>query len=128
MKRRILLLLTITGIVITVAAVAAQKQPGYLFLERAAKFQGTNPPVAVLVEMGLKDESPTDWSNRATITGAKVANREGYRFRDDKDKPDKLTDGGWQASSHRGIRLPQGMPAVARQEPIATVGVIFHLT
>src|SRR5205823_8128314 len=51
--------------------------------------------------------------------------REGYRFRP-KDG-DELTENGWKASSHRGLRVPARNPAVARIEGIATVGVVLHL-
>ena len=74
--------------------------------------------------MGLKDETPTVWSSRATVAGAKVVHREGYRFRDG----DKLTEpDGWEASSRHALKAPKGMPAVTRQEGIATVGVVLHL-
>ena len=64
--------------------------------------------------------------HRATVTGARVVHREGYRFR--SGEGDKLTDpDGWQASSHRGLRLPPRQPALLRLEPIATVGVVVHL-
>src|SRR5262249_19365264 len=86
--------------------------------------EGAPPPAAVLIEMGLKDERPTDWSSRAAVAGAKVVHREGYRFR----REDRLTDpGGWKASSHRGLRLPPRNPVTARLEGIATVGVVLHL-
>jgi hypothetical protein len=67
---------------------------------------------------------PTKWSNRATVQGARVVHREGYRFRKDDQlvQPD-----GWDVSSHRGLRVPPRNPAVSRMEGIATVGVVLHL-
>ena len=34
---------------------------------------------------------------------------------------------GWEVSSHRGLRVPRGQPAVARMEGIVPVGVVLHL-
>ncbi len=130
MKRRLLLLLVSVCIVIAVAAwahYAQQQKPAageLLLLQWAKKAKMDMPPVAILIEMGLKDTEPTDWSGKATVTGAKVVRREGYRFRDD----DKLIEpDGWQAKSRRPIRVPRNNPAVAKQEGIASVGVVFHL-
>src|SRR5688572_4280133 len=98
MKRRRVLLLAVTGILIALAATASQKKDGLLLLEWAAKAPAETPPVALLIEMGLTDEKPTPWASRASVSGAKVAHREGYRFRDG----DKLVEpNGWEASSHR---------------------------
>src|SRR5262249_30008576 len=33
----------------------------------------------------------------------------------------------WQASSHRGMRVPAKNPAVSKMEPLATVGVVLQL-
>ncbi|HXG09170.1 MAG TPA: hypothetical protein VNK04_05215, partial [Gemmataceae bacterium] len=125
MKRRPLLLLTVSGVMIAVAAVGFQKKPGgLLLLEWAGKSAEPRPPVAVLIELGLKDERPINWSGRATVTGARVVHREGYRFRDG----DKLIDPDrWEASSHRPLRLPKGQPALTKIEGMATVGVVLHL-
>jgi hypothetical protein len=126
MKRRNLVLLSAAVAIVTVAVVAAQRQPPsrLLVLEWAARAEGRTPPTAVLIEMGLKDLQARDWSGQATVTGAKAVHREGYRFR----KEDKLTDpNGWEASSHRGLRVPPKNPAVSKMEPIATVGVVLHL-
>jgi len=58
------------------------------------------------------------------VQGAKVVKREGYRFR----TGDKLRKGNaWKASSRRAIRAPKGKPAITKLEPIASVGVVFHL-
>jgi hypothetical protein len=124
MKRQAVLFLAGAGVLLALAALAAQKKPGLLLLDWAAKGSHEAPPVAVLIEMGLKDENPTSWSGEATVSGAKVVHREGYRFRDG----DKLVDpAGWEASSHRGLRVPPRQPQVARTEGIATVGVALHL-
>jgi hypothetical protein len=125
MNRRHLLLLAAVGVMVVVAALGFQKKTDkLLLLEWAGKAHNDRPPTAVLIELGLKDEAPADWSGRAAVTGAKVVHREGYRFRD-KDKlidPDR-----WEASSHRPLRLPKGNPALARTEGIATIGVVLHL-
>jgi hypothetical protein len=109
---------------VALAALAAQKKPGLLLLDWAAKGAHEAPPVAVLLELGVKDDAPTPWSGTATVGGARVVRREGYRFR----KEDKLVEpDGWEASSHRGLRVPPRQPQVARTEGIATVGVVLHL-
>jgi len=125
MKRKSFLFLAVLGVMVALAVMGAQKKkPTLLVLEWAAKASGDKPPVAILIEMGLKDTNPTSWSSRATVTGAKVKHREGYRFR----TGDKLIEpNGWEASSHRGLRVPQGQPQVARMEGNATVGVVLHL-
>jgi hypothetical protein len=126
-RRRALLLATAIGIAVF-AAVYAQKQPQagkLLILEWANKSSLETPPVAVLIEFGQKDTNPTDWSGKATVSGAKIVHREGYRFREKAG--DKLTDDGWTMKSHRGLRVPQNQPAVAKMEGIATVGVVLQL-
>jgi hypothetical protein len=124
MKRRYVLCLAALIAMITVAALAPKKESKLLVLEWAAKSSLETPPVAVLIEMGLTDKDPTSWSNQATITGAKVVHREGYRFR----KGDKLVGkDGWETSSHRGLRVPPRSPQISKLEPIATVGVVLHL-
>jgi hypothetical protein len=127
-RRRALLLATAIGIAVF-AAVYAQKQPAnckLLILEWANKSSLETPPVAILIEFGQKDINPTDWSGKATVTGAKIVHREGYRFRT-KDG-DKLDDpDGWTMKSHRGMRVPPGNPAVSKMEGIATIGVVLHL-
>jgi hypothetical protein len=113
--------------VFVLAAIFAQKKPAssLLVLDWASKCSLERPPLAVLIEFGHKDTTPVDWSGEVTAANAKIVHREGYRFR--PGAGDKLTDAGWKASSHRGIRVPQGQPAVARQEGIATIGVVLHL-
>jgi hypothetical protein len=124
MKRRYILCLAALIAMITVAALAPKKESKLLVLEWAGKSSMETPPVAVLIEMGLTDKDPTSWSNQATVTGAKVVHREGYRFR----KGDKLVGkDGWEASSHRGLRVPPRSPQISKMEPIATVGVVLHL-
>jgi hypothetical protein len=126
MKRRPFLLLTALGVMAAVAALAAQRPKGgkLLLLEWAAKSSLETPPTAVLIELGLHDEAPTSWNGRATLTGAKVVRREGYRFR----AGDRLTDpDGWEASSHRPIALPPRNPVLARIEGLVSVGVVLHL-
>src|SRR5712692_2833366 len=108
MKRRIILFLLAAGIMVGAAAIGPQKKSNLLLLEWAAKSKMEVPPVAIVIEMGLRDEQPTSWSGHATVEGAKVVKREGYRFRAE----DKLTEpDGWEASSHRVLRPPLGNPA-----------------
>jgi hypothetical protein len=123
MKRAALLLVAVAGM-ICIAALASQKKTGLLVLEWAAKEKAPATPVAILIEMGLKDQQPTAWIGRASVTGAKVVHREGYRFR----PGDKLVEpDGWEASSRRQGTAPANNPALARQMRIAWVGVVLHL-
>src|SRR5579864_1777332 len=127
-RRRALLLATAIGIAVF-AAVYAQKQPAngkLLILEWANKSSLDTPPVAVLIEFGQKDTNPTDWSGKATVTGAKIVHREGYRFRS-KDGDQLNEPDGWSMKSHRGMRVPPRNPAVSKMEGLATVGVVLHL-
>jgi hypothetical protein len=136
MKRRHVLLVAALATMIVLAALAKPTSSKLLVLEWANKAAAETPPVAILIEMGLvekgeKETKPKDWSGQAKVTGAKIVHREGYRFRKEDKKEDKLTEpDGWEASSHRGLRLPKGpaIAAVAKLEPIATVGVVLHLT
>jgi hypothetical protein len=114
------------GLMVGIAALAQPKKPALTALDWAGKSSLDAPPAAVLVELGLKDDKPIPWTGKATVTGARVVHREGYRFRPQQDK---LVDpDGWEASSHWALRAPKGMPAVTRQEGVATVGVVLHLT
>src|SRR5262245_18589535 len=118
MKRRYALSLAALGLMLVIAAVGSQQpKPRLLLLDWAAKAQESTPPAAVLIELGVKDARPTAWSGRATITGARVVHRQGYRFRDGDQlaAPD-----GWQASSHRPLRAPPRNPAVAAMEGMAS--------
>jgi hypothetical protein len=111
---------------VALAALAAPKKQGLLQLEWAASGKHEAPPVAVLIELGVKDSRPTPWSGSATVSGAKVVHREGYRFRDG----DKLVEpSGWEAASHRGLLVPPGPAGVAlsRQEGNSAVGIVLHL-
>jgi hypothetical protein len=126
MKRRLVLCVAVTGVMVALAALAAPKKQGLLLLEWAARGNHEAPPVAVLIELGVKDTRPTPWSGSATVNGAKVVHREGYRFRDG----DRLVEpSGWEASSHRGLRVPAGPAGVviSRQEGTAGIGIVLHL-
>lgn len=123
--KRAFLLVAALGFMLAVSALALQNAPrGFPLLDWAGKASAETPTIALVIEMGLKDETPRDWSGRASVSGAKVVRREGYRFR----KGDSLTDpDGWQAQSHKAIRGVAGKPAIGALEPIATVGVVLHL-
>jgi hypothetical protein len=124
MKRRALLIFSATVGMLALAALARQRPANLLVLEWASKAKMPAPPVAVLIEFGVKDGQPTAWAGRASVEGARVVHREGYRFR----AGDKLVEpDGWIASSHRAMRVPPRNPAVAKMEGIATVGVVLHL-
>src|SRR4051794_4149489 len=114
------LLLAATGVMIFIAAFGSQKKAsGLLLLDWAAKADEKAPPVAVLIELGLKDNKPTPWPGSATVKGAKVVHREGYRFRADDAlvAPDS-----WKATSHRPLRLPpKPQPALTKTEGIASI-------
>jgi hypothetical protein len=121
--KRCALFLTL-AVLVGLAAFAARHRPDLLVLDWAGKSSLEKPPVAILIEMGLGDKKPADWSGHASLTGAKVVHREGYRFR----QQDKLiAPDGWQAASHRGLRVPPNAPQVSKMEGIATVGVVLHL-
>jgi hypothetical protein len=128
MNRKRIGLAAVTVTVLIIAALFAQKkQPKTLLvLDWAAKSSLERPPSAVLIEFGHKDEAPTDWAGEATVTGAKIVHREGYRFR--PKAGDELTATGWKASSRHGIRMPVRNANAARIEGIATIGVVLHLT
>src|SRR6516225_11347955 len=103
MKRRNPLILAAAVIIVSVALLASQEKKGnLLLLDWAGKAKAAAPPVAVLIEMGLTDKQPQDWSGEAKVSGAKIVHREGYRFR----PTDKITGPGrgdsesWQVSSH----------------------------
>jgi hypothetical protein len=126
MRRQQALLLAALGVMVVIAALGQQKQAPdrLLVLEWARKAAAETPPAAVLIEMGRKDAQAKPWSGTATVAGARVVHREGYRFR----ASDKLVEpDGWQASSHRPLRAPPRMPAAVTLEPFASVGVLLHL-
>jgi hypothetical protein len=124
-SRSIVLVAVAVAAMIATVALSEKKKSGLLLLEWANRGSKERPPAAVLIEMGMKDREPAQWSGRAVVTGAKVVEREGYRFRpDDKlSEPDR-----WETSSHWGLRVPPRNPAVRMMEGIATVGVVLHLS
>jgi hypothetical protein len=127
MKRRTLLFLVVVGGMIALAALArGPKNNNLLLLDWASKSSTDAPPVAVLIELGLKDKQPTPWNGKAVVSGAKVVRREGYCFR----PSDKLVEpDAWEASSHRALRLPaMAMPQVVQNERISTVGIVLQLS
>jgi hypothetical protein len=122
--KRGLLSVTVLAAMVGVSGLALQQHPQLLLITWAHNGPPETPPAAVLIEMGIQDPKPRDWSGRATIRGATVAERSGYRFR----TGDQLTvPDGWKAASHRAIRAPEFNPAVNKMEPVATVGVVLHL-
>src|SRR5436853_7589967 len=64
MKRHPVLLLTVMVAMIALAALGAPKKPGLLLLDWATRSSTEPPPVAILIEMGLKDERPRSGSHR----------------------------------------------------------------
>ena len=123
MKRALVFVLAL-ALVLGVSALAVQEKRAFPPLDWAAKANAGPPRVALLLEFGLKDNDGRDWSGAATVTGARVVHREGYRFRAD----DKLVGGeAWEAASHRGLRVPPKSPQVSKMERIATVGVVYEL-
>ncbi len=123
MKHALLLVIAL-ALVLGVSALAVQEKRAFPLLDWAAKAAPETPRVALLLEFGLKDNDARDWSGEATVTGAKVVHREGYRFRAE----DTLVGTkAWAASSHRGLRVPKASPQVSKMERIATVGVVLHL-
>src|SRR5262245_51829928 len=138
--RRYLLLFASTAVMLTFALLGSQPRARLLLLDWSSRAQPERAPVTVLIEMGLKDKTPTSWSGQATVEGARVVGREGYRFIDD----DRLTEpASWTASSHRAVRpvrrRPRAQPTAAPTPPssqalaaqaaarLATVGVVLHL-
>jgi hypothetical protein len=126
MRRRTAFVIAL-GVMAAVGLLAAQKPRAagrLLLLEWADKSTLDTPPVAVLIELGLREDAPHSWAGKATISGARVVHREGYHFRDG----DRLIEpDGWDASSRRPIRVPPRQPAVARTEGIDRVGIVLHL-
>ncbi len=124
MKRRSVLVLAVTGAMIAIATLAAQKKSTLLMLDWAAK-GAKQAPVAILIEFGLKDQQPTAWSGRAAVQGAKVVHREGFRFH----QKDKLVQpNGWEASTHQQPRRANMAPAMRRLFATAPVGIVLHLS
>lgn len=123
MIRKCLLWLGCVGLLGLLVALAQPKPQGLLLLQWAKANPEPAKNVAVLLEMGLNDTEPTDWSGKVQLQGGRIVHREGYRFRD----TDAIEGDGWTAHSRRPIRLPKGQPALARLEGIDSVGVVFHL-
>ncbi len=126
MRRRLALAMTATAAMLALAALAPSPQKTSLpVLDWAARSDAPRPPVAVLIEMGVKDAEPRAWNGRFAVRGAQVVHQEGYRFR----PGDRLVGGaGWEASSHRGLRAPKGQGKLTTAlEPNASVGVVLHL-
>src|SRR5262249_40740818 len=122
--KRILSLGLAIALIFVMVVFALQPGGGIPLLDWAKKAPAGTPRVAILLEFGNNDTSYRDWSGQATVTGAKVVHREGYRFRED----DKLVGAnGWQAKSRSQIRAPNSKPAVAKMETPASVGVVLHL-
>nr|BAL53965.1 hypothetical conserved protein [uncultured Planctomycetota bacterium] len=123
MRRKCLLGLVCLGLVSLLLALAQPKPQGLLLLEWAKAAAEPAKEVAVLLEMGLTDTEPSDWSGKAHVSGGRMVQREGYRFRD----KDAIQGDSWSAHTRRPIRLPKGQPALARMEGIDSVGIVFHL-
>jgi hypothetical protein len=121
MVRKTTLVLAAAAAMFAVALWAVQKTPGLLVLDWSAKAGAEKAPVAVLVELGLKDNKATAWNGHASVTGAKVVHREGYRFHAE----DALTDPDGFKASTRFTGTNRPVPPNAR---FATVGVVLHLT
>src|ERR1043166_5110008 len=104
MRRKRIGVAVLAVFVFVLAAIFAQKKPAgtLLVLDWASKSSLERPPTAVLIEFGHKDTNPTDWSGGVSASNAKIVHREGYRFR--PKEADALTEKGWRASSHRGLR------------------------
>ncbi len=123
MKRSIVIVVSLATMLV-VTALARQRGEAPAAHTWAANALKEPPPLAVLLEFGVKDADVYDWSGSAKIEGARVVHREGYRFRAE----DKLVaPDGWQASSHRPLRGAAGQPLINKLEPIAPVGVVLHL-
>src|SRR2546427_6635788 len=123
--KRALLIVASFSVMALVAAFAWQRPEPNTPQTWASRAMAETPTVAVLVELGVKDVDARDWSGQASVEGAKILHCEGYRFR----KGDKLVGlDAWEASSHRAIRAPKGMPQITKLEPIASVGIVLHLS
>jgi hypothetical protein len=127
LMKRPLLLLAAVGILTALAGLAAPRTPGLLVQRWADKARLEAPPAAVLIELGVRDQKITAWSGRATVEGARVVEREGYRF----ESGDKLIGAdAWRAASHRPLNLAPGdyIPARALAGAgLPTVGIVLRL-
>src|SRR5690349_14977477 len=90
MKRHPGLFIAVAAVMVAVAAFADKKPEKLLILDWAAKSGDPAPPAAVLIELGLKDKIPTPWAGTATVSGARLVRRDGYRFwkKDELVEPD----------------------------------------
>jgi hypothetical protein len=121
MIRKATLVLAAAVTMLAVALLAVQKKPNQLLLlDWSAKAGEAKAPVAVLVELGLKDKEATVWEGHVSVTGAKVVRREGYRFH----AADKLADPDGFKATTRFTGTNRPIPPNARY---ATVGVVLHL-
>jgi hypothetical protein len=122
--KRILSFVAALMLVLVAIAFALQPVSNFPYLDWAKKAAPAKAVATVLLEFGLKDIVSRDWSGSATVTGANVIQRGGYRFREG----DKLVlPNAWEANSRPPIRAPKGMPAVTKLETLATVGIALHL-
>ena len=107
MMRRSLLAMVSAGVLLAFALMGSQPKSKLLVLDWAARATKQKAPVAILIEMGLRDRQSTPWDGQATVQGARVVDRKGYRFRDE----DRLVDpDGWKASSYRPVRPVRRRP------------------
>jgi hypothetical protein len=120
MGRRSLLLLAALSTLVLVSFLSARKKADLLVFEWARKAPAHPVPVAILIELGLKDAQAGDWSGQAQVSGAKVLRRETYRFR----PGDKLVgQDGWEAKTRKvGARNRR---ATTRPQ---SLGVVLYLT
>lgn len=125
--KRVLSLVAAVALICVVIVFAMQPPPSFPLLDWAKKASPGKKRIAVLLEFGLKDPAGRDWSGQATVTGARVVHREGYRFRGDDKVETKGEVTNWQAKTRAPVRAPKGQPAISKLEPVATVGVVLHL-
>jgi hypothetical protein len=123
MSKKYLLFVGVSAAMVAVAAIAVERPSDFPTLAWARKSQQEVPGVAILIEMGLKDQKPASWDNRAIFTGARVVERSGYRFKagDQFMEPD-----GWKAMSRGRGQGPRPALLTSTELP-GSVGVIYHL-
>jgi hypothetical protein len=123
--KRIISATAALGVMAAVTALALQNsETSFPALDWAKAAKPGKATTALVLEFGLRDDNVRDWSGKAELRGGTVVHREGYRFRSE----DKLVGkNGWEAKSHRAIRGAKGNPVIGKIEPIATVGVVYHL-
>src|SRR5438309_6406870 len=124
MKRSLFIALAL-GAMLLAGGLAEGENSRLLLLDWSAKAKVEKPPIAVLIELGLKDQETKPWPGQASVSGARVIRREGFRFRGD----DKLVDPtGWSASTHRTAPPRARNAAVNRPNRPVSVGVVLHLS